>query len=72
MTRIGWLTAAVLAAALAIILLALWAETGSGPSFRAEDYDSYQECMRSIPDEWGPGTLARSGAEDACHYAHRR
>jgi hypothetical protein len=72
MNRIGWLTAAVLAAALALILLALVRETGSGPTFRAEDYDSYEECMRSIPTEWGPGTLARSGAEDACFYVHRR
>ncbi len=72
MNRIGWVTAAVLAAALGIILLALLAEPGSGPSFRAADYDSYQECLRNIPEEWGPGTLARSGAEDACFYAHRR
>ena len=71
MNRIGWLTAAVLAAALALILLALVRETGSGPSFRAGDYDSYQECIRNIPEEWSPGTLARDGAEDACFYAHR-
>lgn len=72
MSRTGWVTAAVLAVALGVILLALLAETGSGPSFRAEDFDSYEECMRNIPDEWEPGTLARGGAEDACFYVHRR
>lgn len=71
MNRIGWVTAAVLAAAVGIILLALFAETGAGPAFRADDYDSYQECIRNIPTVWAPGSLARSGAEDACFYAHR-
>lgn len=68
----GWVTAAVLAAALGVILLALFLETGSGPRFRAADYDSYQECMGNIPTEWAPGSLARSGAEDACFYVHGR
>ncbi len=28
--------------------------------------------MRNIPTEWAPRSLARSGAEDACFYAHSR
>ncbi|HUG02343.1 MAG TPA: hypothetical protein VML95_10790 [Longimicrobiales bacterium] len=72
MSRIGWVTAAVLAAAIGVIVLALFLETGSGPTFRAEDYDSYEECIRNIPAEWAPGSLPRSGAEDACFYVHRR
>lgn len=71
MSRAGWVTAVVLAAAAAAILLALFLWTGSGPTFRAADFGSYQECMANIPSEWGPGSLERSGAEDACYYAHR-
>ena len=72
MTRSTWITAAVLAAIVAAIVVALVVETSRGPSFRAEDHDSYEECMRNIPGEWGPGSLQRSGAEDACRYVHLR
>jgi hypothetical protein len=72
MRKTGWITAAVLALAVLIILAALLSEIGSGPTFRAEDYTSYDECIRNIPPEWGPGSLQRTGAEDACHYVHRR
>lgn len=72
MGRIGWVTAAVLAIVIVVILWALVREAASGPTFRAEDYGSYQECIRGIPAEWGANSLQRSGAEDACHYIHRR
>ena len=72
MSRMGWLTAAVLTVIVVGIVLALFSEAASGPTFRAEDYGSYQECIRNIPAEWGPGSLQRSGAEDACSYVHRR
>jgi hypothetical protein len=71
-SRGGWITAVVLALVVAAILVALFMETASGPSFRAEDYASYEECMAGIPSEWGPGSLQRSGAEDSCLYVHRR
>lgn len=72
MTRSTWITAAVLAAIAIGIIVALLLEAAAGPAFRAEDYTSYEECMRNIPAEWGPGSLQRSGAEEACFYVHRR
>lgn len=72
MGKLGWITAAVLAAVVVLIVAALLREAATGPSFRAEDHATYQECLRNIPPEWGPGSLQRSGAEDACHYVHRR
>lgn len=72
MGKMGWITAAVLAAVVVVILAALFSEAAAGPSFRAEDHATYQECIRNIPVEWGPGSIQRSGAEDACHYVHRR
>jgi hypothetical protein len=72
MSRIGWTTAVVLAGTVVVIMLALFIEAASGPTFRAEDYDSYQECIRNIPVEWGLGSAQRDGAEEACFYVHRR
>lgn len=72
MSRTTWISLAVMAASLVIIGVVLFMEATSGPTFRAEDHDSYEECMRNIPLEWGPGSLPRTGAEDACHYVHRR
>ena len=72
MSRSSWITAAVLVATIVIIVIALLMEASSGPTFRAEDHANYQECIRNIPAEWGPGSLQRSGAEDACMYVHRR
>lgn len=72
MSRTGWITAAALALIALVILAALFSEIASGPTFRAEDYASYDECVRSIPTEWAPGSLQRTGSEDACHYVHRR
>lgn len=72
MSKTNWITAAVLVVVLAIIVVALLAQAASGPSFRAGDYDTYEECLQNIPQAWGPGTLERGGAEDACYYVHRR
>lgn len=72
MNKLGWITAGVLLAVVVLIVVALFSEAAAGPSFRAEDHATYQECLREIPAEWGPGSLDRSGAEDACHYVHRR
>lgn len=72
MGKMGWITAGVMAAVVVVILAALFSEVAAGPSFRAEDHATYQECIRNIPAEWGPGSFQRSGAEDACHYVHRR
>jgi hypothetical protein len=72
MTRSSWITAAVLAAIAIAITIALFLEAAAGPVFRAEDYASYQECMRNIPMEWGPGSMQRSGAEESCLYVHGR
>lgn len=72
MSRSSRITAAVLAAIIVAIIVALLLEASSGPTFRAEDHASYEECLRNIPAEWGPGSMQRSGAEDACMYVHRR
>lgn len=72
MKRSTSITAVILVAIVAVIVIALLVEAGSGPTFRAEDHASYEECVRNIPAEWGPGSMQRSGAEDACHYVHRR
>ena len=72
MRRTGLVTALVLAAIVALIVVALFREAASGPTFRAEDHATYDECIRNIPPEWAPGSLGRTGAEDACAYVHRR
>lgn len=72
MTRSSWITAAVLAAIAIAITVALLLEAAAGPSFRAEDHSTYEDCMRNIPVEWGPGSMQRSGAEQSCLYVHRR
>lgn len=72
MSRSTWITGAVLAAMIVAIIVALMMEAARGPTFRAEDHATYEECMRNIPAEWGPGSMQRSGAEDACMYVHRR
>lgn len=72
MSRSTWITASILAGIIALIVVALLLEAGSGPTFRAGDHGSYQECVRNIPAEWGPGSLERSGAEEACMYVHGR
>lgn len=70
MNRGTLVTALVLGLALVGITIALLVEANRGPSFRAEDYDSLQECLAGIPAEWGPGTMHREGAQDACRYVH--
>lgn len=72
MGKVGWITGGVLGVVVLVILAALFREAAAGPSFRAQDHATYQECLRNIPPEWGAGSLQRSGAEDACHYVHRR
>jgi hypothetical protein len=47
-------------------------EAASGPTFRAEDHDSFAECMANIPREWLPNSLERQGAETACMFVHQR
>lgn len=72
MNRTTLISAVVLAAVLAGIVLALFLETSRGPTFTAADYESYEECLRNIPSEWAPGSLQRSGAEESCFFVHRR
>lgn len=72
MNRSAWITALVLGLTIIGITVALLIETNRGPSFRAEDYDSLQECIASIPAEWAPGSMHRDGAEEACRYVHGR
>ena len=71
MKRSRWITFLVLLAIIGGIVWALVRQAASGPTFRAEDYATYSECLAGIPAEWGPGSLDRSGAEDACGYVHQ-
>lgn len=72
MTRSRWITAGVLLIVAIAIVAALMMEATSNPTFRAEDYPDYRACLAGIPAEWGPGSLERTGAEDACRYVHLR
>lgn len=72
MKRSTWITILVLGAIVGGIIAALFMETAGGPSFRPEDHANHEECVRNIPTEWAPGSIQRSGAEDACFYVHRR
>jgi hypothetical protein len=42
----------------------------SGPTFRAADHASYDECVRNIPREWLRGSIEHTRAESACVYEH--
>lgn len=70
MNRGTLITALVLGLTLIGITVALLMEANRGPTFRAEDYGSLQECLANIPVEWAPGSLQREGAADACRYVH--
>lgn len=70
MNRSTLITAVVLGLTIIAITVALLIEANRGPSFRAADYDSLQECLSNIPAEWAPGSMQRDGAEDSCRYVH--
>ena len=53
------------------IVAALLVEAAAGPTFRAADHATYEACVRNIPSEWAPGSIQRTGAEDACRHVHR-
>lgn len=72
MNRGTWVTALVLGLIIVGITVALLLEANQGPSFRAEDYDTLEECVANIPAEWRPGSMQRDGAEEACRYVHGR
>jgi hypothetical protein len=65
-------TLMVLTAVVVTIVVALFLETASGPSFRAADHANMDECVRAIPTEWRRGSLEYDGAEAACYYIHVR
>ncbi len=72
MSRTTQITAAFLVLVVVGLIALLYREAVSGPTFRAEDYDSYAECIRNIPREWLPNSLERQGAETACVFVHER
>lgn len=72
MNRLTKITIGVLGLVLVFLVAALFMEAASGPTHRAEDYDSYQECIRGIPREWLPNSLERQSAETACVFVHER
>jgi hypothetical protein len=66
------ITIIVLGAAFIAVTVLVMREALGGTTFRAGDYDTYDECIANIPREWLPGSLERSGAETACHYEAQR
>lgn len=64
------LTLLVLVLLIGGIVAALVRETARGPSFRAGDYASLEECLRNIPADWLDGSIERTGAETACRHLH--
>jgi hypothetical protein len=72
MTNTTRISIVVLAVAAFGILALVMREALSGPTFRAADHATYEECILAIPSEWLLGSLERSGAEAACHYETER
>ena len=70
MNRGALITVVVLGLVVVGITVALLMEANRGPTFRAEDYDTLQECLANIPVEWAPGSMQRDGAATACRYVH--
>lgn len=70
MKMVTKLTLLVLLLAIGGIILSLVRETSAGPSFRAADYGSLEECLRNIPADWLDGSVERIGAETACRHLH--
>jgi hypothetical protein len=62
-----------LGVALIVVAILVGREAMGGPTFRAAEYDTFDECMANIPREWLLGSLERGRAEAACaHEAHQR
>lgn len=70
MKMVTKLSLLVLFLAIGGILVALVRETSEGPSFRAAEYTSLEECLRHIPAAWLDGSIERTGAETACRHLH--
>jgi hypothetical protein len=68
MKPITKITTVFLTLALIIVIVLVGREALGGTTFRAADYDSYDECMANIPREWLLGSLERGRAEAACHH----
>jgi hypothetical protein len=61
---------AVFAAMIVVISIALFWESLSGPTFRASDHASLEECLESIPGEWARGSIEYIRASEACAWQH--
>jgi hypothetical protein len=72
MARRTWVTLGFMLVVVSGLIAALLFEATSNPTFRPEDYASFQECIDNIPREWAPGSLDQSGAEASCYYVHKR
>jgi hypothetical protein len=68
MKPITLITIITLSLALVAIVVLVTREALQGPTFRAADHATLQECMRNIPAEWRLGSLERTRAEAACHH----
>jgi hypothetical protein len=72
MKRVTRITVITLGVALLVVGAFVMMEALQGPTFRAADHATLEECLRNIPREWAPGSLDRSSAESACHYEMQR
>jgi hypothetical protein len=65
-------TILILGLVLVVILVFVTRFAFSGPTFRAADHASYEECIRNIPPEWLRGSIEHTRAETACTHVHQR
>jgi hypothetical protein len=72
MKRSSMITLVVLVGSLVLVAVLVTRYGMGGPTFRASEYATLQECMANIPREWGLGSLERTRAEQACHYEAQR
>jgi hypothetical protein len=73
MKPITKISVAFLSVALVVVAVLVAREALGGPTFRASDYETMEDCMRNIPREWLLGSLERGRAEAACaHEAQQR
>jgi hypothetical protein len=67
-----WVTVLVLALSLVVIAWLVSRYALAGPTFRAADHATYDECIRNIPREWLRGSIEHTRAETACQHLHLR
>jgi hypothetical protein len=66
------MTLVLMAVTVVGLFVLLVREAARGPTFRAEGWASFDECIANIPSEWRRGSVEYMQAEAACGFAHSR